>query len=188
MRLLFAATLTAAVALTATAQDKKGTTVELAGLKSTTPADWKEEALPARSMRKMQFKLPKAEGDPEDAELALFELRGGGAVQANLERQEKKFEIPAGKKPEDVIKTEKVKIGGKHEAVVQDIQGTYLKKFPPFAADAKVTKVADYRQLYVIFEVAEGDSTVLYSMTLLGPAKTIEKHKKAFEEWLKNFK
>jgi hypothetical protein len=25
-------------------------------------------------------------------------------------------------------------------------------------------------------------------MTLLGPAKTIEKHKKEFGEWLKNFK
>ena len=34
----------------------------------------------------------------------------------------------------------------------------------------------------------EGDAAVLYSMTLLGPAKTIEKHKKAFDEWIKNFK
>ena len=103
MRLLFAATLTAAVTLTVTADDKKGTPVELGGLKSTTPADWKEEALPAKSMRMMQFKLPKAEGDPEDAELALFVLRGGGAVQANLERQEKKFEIPAGTKLNSIV-------------------------------------------------------------------------------------
>jgi len=187
-RLLLAATLTAVIAAAAPADDKKGTTVELAGLKSVTPADWKEEPLPAKSMRMMQFKLPKAEGDPEDAELALFVLRGGGAVQANLERQEKKFEIPAGKKAEDVIKTEKIKFGGKNEAVYQDISGTYLKKFPPFDPNAKITKVPDYRQLYVIFEVKEGEGTVLYSMTLLGPAKTIEKHKKAFDEWLKNFK
>ena len=48
--------------------------------------------------------------------------------------------------------------------------------------------MSDYRQIYVIFEVAEGNGTVLYSMTLLGPTKTIEKHKKAFDEWLKNFK
>lgn len=188
MRLLFAATLTAAVAALAPAQDKKGTTVELAGLKSVTPADWKEEPLPAKSMRMMQFKLPKAEGDPEDAELALFVLRGGGAVQANLERQEKKFELPAGKKAEDVIKTEKIKFGDKIDAVEQDIQGTYLKKFPPFDPNAKITKIPDYRQLYVIFESKEGDGTVLYSMTLLGPAKTVEKHKKAFDAWIKNFK
>ena len=92
-----------------------------------------------------------------------------------------------GRKPEDVIKTEKIKIG-KSEAIIQDIQGTLLKKFPPFDPNAKITKVPDYRQLYVIMEVNEGDGTVLYSMTLLGPAKTIEKHKKAFEEWVKNFK
>ncbi len=186
MRLPLAAiaALIATVSSSATAQDKKGTTVELAGLKSVAPSDWKEEPLPPKSMRMMQFKLPKAEG-ADDAELALFALRGGGAVQANLERQEKKFEIDP--KAKDAIKTVKVKLG-KHDAVVQDIQGTYLKKFPPFDPNAKITRVTDYRQLYVILEVAEGDSTVLYSMTLLGPAKTVEKHKKAFDAWLKNFK
>lgn len=186
MRLLCTATLIAALSTIALAQDKKGTQVELAGLKSTTPGDWKEEP-PLTSMRMLQFKLPKAEGDPEDAELALFKTPGGGAVQANLERQEKKFEIPAGKKAEDVIKTEKIKIGT-NETIYQDIQGTYLKKFPPADPNAKITKMADYRQLYVIFEAKEGNGTVLYSMTLLGPIKTVEKNKKAFEEWLKNFK
>ena len=188
MRLLFASVLLAALAATGSTQDKKGATVELAGMKSATPADWKEEGLPPKSMRMAQFKLPKAEGDPEDAELALFRTPGGGDIQTNLGRQEKKFEIPAGKKPEDVIKTEKIKLGGKHEAVLQDIQGTYLKKFPPFDPNAKITKVPEYRQLYVIFEAKEGDATVLYSMTLLGPAKTIEKNKKAFVKWLENFK
>jgi hypothetical protein len=186
MRVLLAAALTAVVSTSAPAQDKKGTTVEWGGLKSATPGDWKEET-PTSKLRLTQFKLPKAEGDSENAELALFRSPGGGSIQANLERQEKKFEVPAGKKPEDVIKTTKIKLG-KHEAVLQDIQGTYLKKFPPFDPNAKITKVADYRQLYVALEVDEGGTTVLYTMTLLGPTKTIEKHKKAFEEWLKNFK
>jgi hypothetical protein len=185
MRLLFAATFLAALTAHTSAQDKKGTPVEIAGLKSVTPADWKEEPLPAKSMRMQQFKLPKAEGDPEDAELALFFFRGNaGSVQDNLARQEKKFEIPAGKKPEDVIKVEKIKLGGT-DAVYQDIQGTYLKKAGgPFDPNAKVTKMTNYRQLYVIFETKDGQ----YYMTLVGPAKTIEKHKKGFEEWLKNFK
>ncbi len=186
MRLLFAATILAALAAHTPAQDKKGTSVEWGGLKSTTPADWKEET-PSNKMRMAQFKLPKAEGDPEDGELALFRSPGGGSVQDNLVRQEKKFEIPAGKKAEDAIKTEKIKIG-KSDAIFQDIQGTWLKRFPPFDPNAKTTKVADYRQLYVVLEVKETDGTVLYSMTLLGPAKTIEKHKKAFDEWVKNFK
>jgi hypothetical protein len=186
MRLLFAATMLAALAAHTSAQDKKGTTVEWGGMKSTTPGDWKEET-PSNKMRLAQFKLPKAEGDPEDGELALFKSPGGGTVQQNLERQEKKFEIPSGKKPEDAIKVEKIKIGGK-DAVFQDIQGTYLKRSAPFDPNAKTTKMTDFRQLYVLFEAAEGGNTVLYSMTLVGPAKTIEKHKKAFEEWVKNFK
>jgi hypothetical protein len=186
MRLLFAITLTAVLAACASADDKKSTTVTWGDLKSAVPTGWKEET-PSNKMRLAQFKLPKAEGDTEGAELALFAFPGGGSIQDNLARQEKKFEIPAGKKPEDLIKTEKLKVGG-HEAVYQDIQGTLLKKFPPFDPNAKITKVSDYRQLYVVFEGKNGDTTVLYSMTLLGPAKTVEKNKKAFDEFVKNFK
>ena len=186
MRLLFAATLPVVLAAAVAAQDKKGTTVEWAGMKSTTPADWKEET-PSNKMRLAQFRLAKAEGDPEDAELALFASPGGGTIQQNLERQEKKFEVPAGKKPEDVIKTEKLKVGT-HDAIYQDITGTLLKKFPPFDPNAKITRVENSRQLYVVFEGKSGDSTVLYSLYLVGPAKTVEKHKKAFDEWVKAFK
>ena len=187
MRLLFSATVVAVLAAATPAQDKKGTQVEWGGMKSTTPADWKEET-PSNKMRLAQFKLPKAEGDPEDGELALFRSPGGGSIQDNLARQEKKFEIPAGKKPEDVIKTEKIKVGTS-EAVYQDIHGTWLKRFPPNDPNAKITKVPEYRQLYVIFEGKDKEGeTIVYSMTLLGPAKTIEKHRKAFDEWVKNFK
>src|SRR5689334_5952357 len=126
MRLLTAITLTAALAAFAPADDKKGTTVEWGGMKATTPAGWKEEP-PSNKMRLAQFKLPKAQGDPEDAELALFRFPGGGGVQQNLKRQEARFELPAGKKPEDVIKMEKIKVGP-NEAVLHDIQGTFLKK------------------------------------------------------------
>jgi hypothetical protein len=184
MRLLLAAALLAALGAHLSAQDKKGTTVELAGMKSVTPADWKEEPLPAKSMRMQQFKLPRVEGDPEDAELAIFYFRGNaGSVQDNLARQEKKFEIPQGTKPEDAIKVEKIKLGGM-DAVYQDIAGTYLKKSAPFDPNAKVSKQSNYRQLYVIFEAKDGQ----YYMTLVGPAKTIAKHKPAFENWVKNFK
>ncbi|WP_020475309.1 hypothetical protein [Zavarzinella formosa] len=156
--------------------------VEVAGMKSVTPKGWKEEA-PSNSMRLTQFKLPKAEGDPEDAELAVFYFKGGsGGVEANLERQVKKFKPAAG---EDKVeaKTEKIKVG-KIDATFQDVQGTFLSKFPPFAPNAKITEKEKYRQLYVIFTTEQGD----YYMTLLGPAKTIEKHKKDFQEFLTNFK
>lgn len=177
MRMMLAAALTAVLALGLTAADK-GVTVEWGGVKSTTPAGWKEET-PSNKMRMAQFKLAKEKGDPEDAELALFASPGGGSVDANLERQVKKFELAKDAKPA----VSKVKIG-KEDATYQDIKGTLLKKFPPFDPNAKITKVEDYRQIYVIFEGKDA----VYSLTLLGPAKTVEKHKKDFDEWLKNFK
>ena len=177
MRMLFASALAALVAAGALAAEK-GVAVEWGGVRSTTPAGWKEET-PSNTMRLAQFKLPKEKGDAADAELALFKSPGGGTVEANLERQVKKFELAKDAKPA----VSKIKIG-KNEATYQDITGTLLKKFPPFDPNAKITKVENYRQIYVIFEGKDA----VYSLTLLGPAKTVEKHKKEFDEWLKNFK
>jgi hypothetical protein len=165
------------------ADDKKGTVVEWAGMKSTAPGDWKEET-PTSKLRQGQFKVPKAGGDADDAEVAIFFSPGGGGVDANLKRQEAKFEAPAGKTLKDVTKVEKVKVG-KHDATYQDISGTLLKKFPPFDPNAKVTRAEKHRQLYVIFETDKGE---VASLWLIGPEKTVEKHKKAFDEWVKNFK
>ena len=78
---------------------------------------------------------------------------------------------------------EKIKVGSV-EAPYQDITGTLLSKFPPNAPTAKVTEKANYRQLYVPLITDKGD----YYVALIGPAKTVEKHKKEFEDWLKNFK
>lgn len=155
--------------------------VALAGLKSETPKEWKEEE-PSNKMRMAQFKLPKAEGDKEDAELAIFVFPGGsGSVEANLKRQVAKF-TPADGKDKVGETVAKTKVG-EFEATYQDVTGTFVKK--PFPMAEKGTPMADYRQLYVIFEAKDGKQ---YYMTLLGPAKTIDKHKAAFDEWLKNFK
>jgi hypothetical protein len=175
MRTLAACLLMAAVAL---AEDPKP--VEFAGMKSTPPKEWKEEA-PANTMRTHQFKLPKAEGDKEEAELALFFFKAGsGSLEANLKRQTAKFQ-PADGKDKVEEKVEKTKVGTV-EATYQDVAGTYLKK--PFPMAEKATPFPGYRQLYVVFETKDGQ----FYMTLIGPAKTVESHKKAFEEWLKNFK
>jgi hypothetical protein len=168
--------------VSATADDKKGATVEWAGLKSAAPAGWKETT-PSNTMRKAQLVAPKADGDKEDAEVVLFEFKGGGGVEANLKRQVATFQPPAGKdKVEE--KQEKIKVGG-NDAVFQEVSGTLLKKSAPFDPNAKSTPVSGYKQLYVVFETKDG---VTASAWLRGPEKTVEKHRKAFEEWVKNFK
>jgi len=175
--MLLTAVCVLAVIGSARAEDKKGTSVELAGMKSTTPATWKEET-PSNNMRMAQFKIPKAEGDKDDAELAVFAFPGGsGSVKDNLARQLVKF-IEEGRKE----KVDKLTVGG-IEATYQDVSGTYKKKAFPMAE--KFTPTEGYRQLYVVFEAKDGKQ---YYLTLLGPTKTVEAEKKGFEEFLKNFK
>jgi hypothetical protein len=180
MRLILALFLFAAVTGFASAEGK-GTTVELAGMKSTTPADWKEEQ-PTSTMRLTQFKAPKAEGDKEDAEVAVFFFKAfSGKVEDNLKRQVAKFQPAEGKDKVEETIDKKFKVGSL-ESTYQDVKGTFLKKAFPMAE--KSTPVPGYRQIYVIFETKDGQ----YYVLILGPDKTVEKHKKGFDEFLKNFK
>ncbi len=158
----------------------KGTVVEWAGLKSTAPGDWKEET-PSSRLRQGQFRVPKVEGDKDDAEVAIFFSPGGGGVEANLKRQIAAFQ-PADGKEKVGEKQDKIKVGP-NDAVYQEVTGTFLKK--PFPMAEKGTPVPGYKQLYVIFETKDG---AVASLWLRGPEKTVEKHKKAFDEWVKNFK
>src|SRR5262245_59954888 len=124
--------------------DDKAKPFEFAGMKSATPGDWKEEP-PSNNMRMAQLKLPKAEGDKEDGELAFFVFPGGaGTREANLKRQVDKF-VEQGRKD----KSEKITLGGL-EGTYQDVSGTFKKKAFPMATD--FTAMSDYRQLYVLFE------------------------------------
>jgi hypothetical protein len=158
----------------------KGTTVEWAGLKSVTPGDWKEET-PSSKLRQGQFKLAKAEGDKDDAEVAIFFSPGGGGIEANLKRQTAAFQ-PAEGKEKVGDKQEKIKIGG-NDAVYQEVTGTFIKK--PFPMAEKGTPMPGWKQIYVIFETKDG---AVASLWLRGPEKTVEKHKKGFDEWVKAFK
>jgi hypothetical protein len=165
----------------ALAADKAEVVVDLDGLKSKAPKEWKEEP-PANKMRYMQFRLPKATGDKEDAELQIFK-NAGGSVKDNIKRWQGQFTPPAGKDIDDVSKVTEIKIGGK-TATMLDIHGTYLFKTRPFDPKDKGEKRENYRMLAIQFNGPEN----LYHIKLIGPAKTIEQYQKGFDEWLKNFK
>lgn len=179
MKTRFATVLAAALV---TASILSADPVELGGLKSTPPKDWVAEKT-TNEMRLAQFKLPKAEGDKDDAELVIFFFRmGSGSEEDNLGRQLKNFEPAEGKEKVEA-KVSKVKLGDK-DVTMQDLHGVYLSKSAPFDPKAKITKKPDYRQLYVIYKSDAGE----FYFRLVGPAKTIEKHMKGFESFLKNFK
>lgn len=164
----------------------KGTVVDLDGLTSTTPDTWKTKpGAPASQFRLYTLLLPKGPTDEADPELQItfFGKGGGGGLDANVQRWQGMFEAPEGKKIDDVTKTDKFKVG-KAEVVVVDISGTYLEKFPPFAPNAKTIRRPDYRRINVFMDSENGP----FFMNLTGPAKTIERNMKDFNNWLRAFK
>jgi hypothetical protein len=165
-------------------KDGKGTVVGLDGLSSRTPADWKEETATSK-MRAHQFRIPRAKDDKEDAELVIFYFGpgGGGGVEDNIKRWKGFFTPPAGKSIDDVSKVDKFKVGAVPVTSL-DVHGTYLMKTRPFDPSDKGEKRPDYRMLGAVFESPKGP----YFIRLVGPAKTVEQHKKGFDNWLKGFK
>jgi hypothetical protein len=164
-------------------RDDKGTVVTLAGLSSKTPADWVEEATTSQ-MRANQFKLPGANGkEPAELTVYFFGQGQGGDAEANVKRWRDMFTTADGKKSDDLGKVEKLKVGDV-DVTYLDIHGTFLSRVPPFAPNAKTVAKPDQRMLAVVFDCKNGP----YFIRVVGPAATVERHKKGFDEWLKSFK
>jgi hypothetical protein len=164
------------------ADDKKGEVVPIGDVKSAAPAEWKKEK-PKNTFRQAQFKLPRAEGDTMDAEVFVSDQVIGKTDDDIFKRWKKLFVPPDGQTVDDIAKTETVK-AGKVTLVYLDMQGVYLEKEKPIDPDAKAIKRPGYRMVRVL--VKTKDDVNYVSMT--GPAATVEKNKKAFDEWLKGLK
>jgi hypothetical protein len=164
-------------------EQKKGTIVEIDDLKSMAPADWKSEEVTSK-FRTHHFLVPHIADDKADAELTIFFFGtgSGGSADANIKRWKGMFTPPEDKKIDDVSKVENFKVG-KVEVTYVDIQGTY-KFIDRSNPRAKEELRPDYRMLGVVFESPKGP----YFFRLVGPAKTVEHQKKAFEDWVKGFK
>lgn len=162
-------------------EKSKGVVVDLDGLKSTTPGDWKEEA-PSNRMRFAQFRLPRRGDDKDHAELVIFKGISGDS-KANVERWKKQFVPPEGKKIDDVAEVKEIKIGDR-TATYLDVQGDYLFNPQPFNPRSKPMKRAGYRMVAIYFDGPKD----IYQIKLTGPAKTVEAYKKGFDDWVKNFK
>jgi hypothetical protein len=139
------------------------------------PAGWKS-VTPSSSMRKAQYVLPKVAGDSEDAELIVFNFGAGqgGGVEENLKRWQGQFE--GAEKP----KTAKKKVAGMN-VTTMDVSGTYKQQAMggPFAG-GEVTKKPNFRMLAAIVEAP--DSSYFFKLT--GPAKTVAKWEKSFNEFV----
>jgi hypothetical protein len=164
------------------ADDKKGDVVTIGDVKAAAPAEWKK-VKPKNTFRQFQFIVPRVEGDPMDAELFVSDQVIGKTDDDIFKRWKKLFVPPTGQTVDDIAKSETVK-SGKVTLVYLDMQGTYLEKEKPIDPDAKAVRRQNFRMVRVLVKTKDDVNYV----SLTGPAATVEKHKKALDEWLKSFK
>jgi hypothetical protein len=152
-----------------------------AGLTFTAPPGWKSST-PSSSMRVGQFTLPRAAGDPADAELVVYYFGGsGGSVDANIDRWIGQMQQPDGKASGAVAKRETRTVNGL-SAMLVDVSGTYVAEVMPGSTERHNSP--NYRLRAAVVTTPNGP----YFIKLTGPAKTIGAQEKAFEQFLMSLK
>jgi hypothetical protein len=144
------------------------------------PAEWKVETHEGMMAPKAAYALKAAEGDSDDAKVTLHYFGGhGGSVEANIDRWRGQFTDASGKPlaPESV-KPEKSEVNGLKVTFVE-FAGTYQP--PSFGGPAQAAKPG-WRLVAAIFDTTAGP----WFLRLVGPEKTIAKHREAFTKWLKS--
>ena len=138
----------------------------------TVPASWIEEP-PASSMRKAQYSLPAALGDPEPGQCAVFYFGAGqgGDIQGNVDRWAAQFADAAGGQPAPKV-TEGTVAGRKVMKVTTE--GTYTPS-PMMGGD-----LTPRPGQMLLGAIVEGpDSNWFFKCT--GPKKTVQLHRKEFD-------
>ena len=145
------------------------------------PDGWVTEK-PSSTMRVAQYKLPRTEGDSEDALLVLyyFGATQGGTAQANIDRWISQMQQPDGSATKDKAKTETMTVNGLKVTTV-DVSGTYTAEMAPGSG----TKHNDinYRLRAAVVETPKGN----YFLKLVGPAKTMGRWEQSVTDFVKSF-
>jgi len=150
-------------------------TAQTASLTFTKPPAWTDRAA-GSSMRVAEFVVPRAPGDTEDAELIVYYFGGGGgSVEANLARWTSQFEST--KEPARTTAT----VNGL-KLTSLDVSGTYVAEMTPGATERH--NKPNFRLRAGVVETANGP----YFIKLTGPAKTIAKWDRAFEQFVASLK
>lgn len=134
------------------------------------------------SMRVAQYKLPKAEGDQEDASLVLyyFGATQGGTAQANIDRWIAQMQQPDGSSSKDKAKTGNLTVNGLKISTV-DVTGTYTAEMAP--GSGSFHNDSNYRLRAAVVETPKGN----YFVKLAGPANTVARWDQQYDDYLKSF-
>jgi hypothetical protein len=145
------------------------------------PDEWTTEKS-SSLMRVAQYKLPKAEGDKEDASLVLyyFGSNQGGTAQANIDRWIGQMKQTDGSDSKSKAKTENLTVNGLKVTTV-DVNGTYTAEMAP--GSQTFHNDENYRLRAAVIETPKGN----YFVKLVGPAKTIARWDQSYNAYLKSF-
>jgi hypothetical protein len=147
-------------------------TIDAGGVTFKVPADWKS-VKPSSSMRRAQLTVEPLEGDEYPAQLVVFAFPGGaGSVDANIERWRNQFKDDDGNHPK--VETRKVK-GKNIEVTRAETAGHYTP--PPFLSRTDPER----RGARLLGAIAQGEK-VGYFFRMIGPDKTMQKLRPAFDE------
>ncbi len=137
---------------------------------------------PSSKMRAAQYKLPKAEGDSEDASLVLYYFgpSQGGSPQANIDRWIAQIQQADGSSSKDKAKTDMMTVNGLKITTV-DVTGTYTAEMAPGSGTAH--NDTNYRLRAAVIETPKGN----YFLKLVGPAKTVGRWEQSYTDYLKSF-
>jgi hypothetical protein len=151
-------------------------------LEYTVPDTWQKEA-PQGMLRLEQYRLPRADDDLEDGELAVFGGGIGGSVEANVQMWRSQFTLPDGQPiPDDAVVRQTLEPHGLTITLV-DIAGRYSGRSMRPGTSAPAPKET-YRMLGAIVETPGGP----WYFKAIGPAHTIAAHRDEFMDFLRSLK
>lgn len=136
------------------------------------PAGWETAPNPS-AMRKATYKVKRAEGDPEDAEVSVSQA--GGTVDANVQRWAGQFE--GGGEPKRAQRTL-----GDLKVTVVELKGSFKSGMPGMGPGATKEKWA---MLGAIVETPAG-TPWFFKMT--GPEKTVTAARADFDKLVDSFR
>jgi hypothetical protein len=150
-------------------------------LRYAAPDGWVKEQ-PSSAMRVAQYKLPKIEGDDNDASLVIyfFGATQGGVTQANIDRWISQIQQPDGSSSKDKAKSETTTVNGLKVTTV-DVAGTYTAEMSPGTGNQR--NDANYRLRAAVIETPKGN----YFLKLVGPAKTMGHWEQSVTDFVKSF-
>lgn len=143
----------------------------------TAPAEW--QAKPARPMTEQIFVLPRAEGDAEDADLAISYLSKHVTLDMNLVRWCEQFGY-RGEECQKQVKQRKLE-GTKFPTTIVDISGTYQP-------GSMMGPAAEPKEGYRMLAAELVAPQKRWYAKLVGPEKTVARWEEAFVKFVKEAK